>query len=75
MKEMLNQAKNRPPNNTQQVPISQNQIMEKMGRMVWDEMNKEIQLLGKINELEQQKAKLEQQLKPKPVYAKQEVKP
>jgi hypothetical protein len=68
MKEMLNQAKNRPPKNTQQIPISQNQIMEKMGRMVWDEMNKEIQLLGKINELEQQKAKLEQQLN-------QEVKP
>ena len=64
-KKMLTQAKNSPPKN---VPISQGQIMEKMGRMDWAEMTMVIQLQEKIQMLEKQKTELQQQLN-------QEVKP
>ena len=50
-KKMLTQAKNSPPKN---VPISQGQIMEKMGRMDWAEMALVIQLQEKIQLLEKQ---------------------
>ena len=48
--EMLNQAKH----TTQNVPISQSQIMAKMGRMDWAEMALVIQLQEKIQLLEKQ---------------------